>query len=123
MPAPPCHELRHVVVGDLGDKLVLAEKLQHQAKPAPHVRASEMLRVLGPIAAGDVVEAQRRARVLGLCDQRLGALALGRLYFFGFAPRRFFCTSEKLTISDLEAVLPERRARVASERHGRSFRV
>src|SRR6516225_2054318 len=124
MAAPRRDELRHVVVGDLGDELILAEKVQHEAEICPRVGgACEVLRVLGPIAPGDVVELERRARVLGLRDQRPRALALDRLYFLGFALVRLLCTSEKLTTSDLESILPERRARVATDGHGRSFRV
>src|SRR6516162_3893150 len=112
MAAPRRDELRHVVVGDLGDELILAEKVQHEAEICPRVGgACEVLRVLGPIAPGDVVELERRAR------------ALDRLYFLGFALVRLLCTSEKLTTSDLESILPERRARVATDGHGRSFRV
>src|SRR5262249_32286086 len=124
MPPPPPHQPRHVVVGDLGHELVLAQVLQHEAEMHPCVRcAREVLRVLGPIPAGHVVEAQRGAGVLGLGNERPRLLALDALYGFGFAARRLLRASEKLTISDLESVLPERRARVAADGHGVTFRV
>src|SRR5262249_28043879 len=124
VPAPPRYQPRHVVVGDLGDELVLAEKVQHEAEMHPGVRcACEVLRVLLPIAPGHVVELERGAGMLGLRDQRPRPLALDALYRFGFAARRLLRASEKLTISDLESVLPERRPRVASDGHGVTFRV
>src|SRR6516165_10209248 len=43
-----------------------------------------MLRVLGPIAVGHIVELERGLGRRQLCDQRPRPLALGRFYFFGF---------------------------------------
>src|SRR5215471_3680972 len=79
--------------------------------------------MLSPIASGHVVEAQRRARVLGLRDQRLGSFALLPLYGFGFPSGGLLRRAEKATTVDLEVECVERRPLVASDRHGDSFRV
>src|SRR5262249_5081693 len=122
MPAPPRHQLGHVVVGDLGDKLVLAEEVNQQAKQRPRVRRpGKVLRVFLPVTPRDIVKPQRRARGFGLRNELLGALTFGPLYGLGFPPGRLLRRSEKATTSDLEIVLPERGARVASAGHGASF--
>src|SRR3954453_5887774 len=124
MAAPPRDESGNIIVGKLGNQLVLAEELDQQPEQRPCVgRARQMLRVLRPVAPSDIVKPQRGARGLDLRDVRLGALAFLAFYCFGFAPRRLLCRAEKAMTSDLEIVLPERRARVASDRHGESFRV
>src|SRR5262249_12701991 len=76
-------------------------------------------------APGHIVEPQRGPRMLGLRDQRLGTLALDRLYLFGFAPRRLFRRAVKPMTSQLEVEVPERRATVLVlvDGHGESFRV
>src|SRR5262245_47889562 len=86
-------------------------------------RAREMLRVLGPVAAGNVVEPQRRPRLLGLDNERLCLLPLLPLYGFGFAPSRLLRRSEKAVTLDLKVVAVERGAWIASDGHGESFRV
>src|SRR5262245_15569288 len=124
MSASPRDKSSNVIPGDVRQQLVLAEELDHQRESSLGIdSARSVLPVLLPEPASYVVEPQRGVRLLGLRDQCLRALVLGRLYFFGFAFRRLLCTSEKATISDLEIVLPERRARVASDGHGESFRV
>jgi hypothetical protein len=124
MPAPPRHEARHAVVINVGDEHGLAKKFQHDVKQRPRVcRAGEILRVLGPVAPSDIVELERRARGLGLRDQRPCSLAFDALYGFGFALLGLFCRAEKANTFDLEIVLVERRSWVASDGHGESFRV
>jgi hypothetical protein len=69
MPPPPRHELRHIVAGDLGDQLVRAEMrtLDQQRQIMLGVVGSGMvLSDLLPVTERNVVEAQRRARGLGL---------------------------------------------------------
>src|SRR5262249_41489634 len=89
------------------------------------VRAGQMLRVLGPIAVGHVVELERCLGRRQLLDQRLGLLALGRFYFFGFAARRAFRRAVKPMTSHLEVEVPVWRAAVFGpvEGQGTSFRV
>src|SRR5262249_11979378 len=61
---------------------------------------------------------------LGLLNPLLGLLPLGSLYRFRFAAGRAFRRAENPMTSDLEVVLPVRRARVAADGHGgTSFRV
>src|SRR5262249_40447438 len=93
---------------------------------APDVgRAGQMLRVLGPVPIGDVVEAQRGLGRRQLRDQPCRFLALGRLYFFGFTPRRAFRRAVKPMTSHLEVEVEIRRATVSVlvDGHGTSFRV
>src|SRR5262249_56470324 len=55
--ATPCHKVPHVVVGDLGDELILAEKLDQEVEPLPCVAAaSVMLTVRFPEPASDIIE-------------------------------------------------------------------
>ena len=121
--APPCDEPGHVVAGDVGDQLVLAEELDQQPQ-APHVvPARPMLPVLGPITSGDVVEPQR-CRAPDLLNLRLGLLAFGRLYFFGFPLGRGLGRAVKAMTSELEVVLIVWRALVGEDGHaGTSLRV
>src|SRR5262252_7921774 len=93
---------------------------------APDVgRAGQMLRVLGPVPIGDVVEAQRGLGRRQLCDEPRCLLSLGRLYFFGFTPRRAFRRAVKPMTSHLEVEVEIRRATVSVliDGHGTSFRV
>ena len=100
VPAPPCHEARDVVVGDLGQELVLAEEVEHEAEQGPCVRrARKVLRMFRPVATGEIVEFERRAGALDLRDVLLGPLTLGRLYLFGFASRRLFRRAVKAITS------------------------
>jgi hypothetical protein len=126
VPAPPRHQPRHVVAGDLGDQLVLAKKLNQPCKLAPRIAGtmtSMMLPHLPPVAASNIVEPQRGPRGFRLHDVLLGALALDRLYFFGFPPGRGLGTPVKAITSPPKIVLPERRAGAAVEGHGTSLRV
>ena len=60
MSAPPCDQLGNIVVGDVGDELVLAEELDQVAElPLCVVGAGMVLADLLPVAAGDIIEAQR----------------------------------------------------------------
>src|SRR5262245_42073840 len=55
--ATPCHKVPHVVVGDLGDEFVLAEKLDQEVEPLPCVAAaSVMLTVRFPEPSSDIIE-------------------------------------------------------------------
>src|SRR5262245_28502658 len=55
--ATPCHKIPHAIVGDLGDELVLAEKLDQEVEPLPYVAvASVMLTVRFPEPASDIIE-------------------------------------------------------------------
>jgi hypothetical protein len=124
VPASPRHHARHVVIDNLGDELVLAEEVDQHAEQRPRVRRpGKVPRVLGPVASGHVVNAQRRARLLGLRDQELSPLALGRFYLLCFPPGRAFRRPVKAMTSPPEIVVPERRARLAVEGHGTSLRV
>jgi hypothetical protein len=125
VPAPPRHEPRHVVARDLGQELVLAKKLNQQREPVlGAIRPGVMLPDLLPVALGHIVELERGLGRRQLRDQPLRLLALGRLYFFGFAARRAFRRAVKPMTSDLEVEVPIWRARAAIERHaGESLRV
>src|SRR6516162_7265468 len=93
---------------------------------APDVgRAGQMLRVLGPVAVGHVVELERCLGRRQLHDQRPRLLALSRLYLFGFAARRAFRRAVKPMTSHLEVVVEIRRAAVFGLVGGQetSFRV
>ena len=120
MPAPPRHELRHVVAGDLGQEPVLAEMLDQEREPVlGALRARVMLPDFVPVAPGHIVEAQRC-----LCRRQLGnqcprLLALCRFYFFGFTSRRAFRRAMKPMTVELEVEMPERRARTSVDGHGR----
>src|SRR5262249_29721255 len=105
--------------------MFFTKKLEDQPDPPPQFRAREMLPGLAPVAPGHIVEPQRGPRMLGLRDQRLGTLALDRLYLLGFAPRRLFCRAVKPMTSQLEVEVPERRAAVPVliDGHGVTFRV
>src|SRR5262245_42492898 len=89
------------------------------------VGASMLLPDLLPVAIGDVVEPQRGLRRRELAHQLDRLLALGRLYFFGFAARRAFRRAVKPMTSHLEVEVPVRRATVSVfvDGHGTSFRV
>jgi hypothetical protein len=126
MPASPRNQLDHVVVGDLGEQLVLAEELNQERQPMlGTVRSGVILPDLLPVALGHVVEAQRCLGRRQLRDQHPRLLTLGRLYFFGFTPRRAFRAAMKPMTSDLEVEMPVRRAAVPVfvDGHGTSFRV
>src|SRR5262249_39028629 len=126
MSAPPCDQPRHLVVGDVGHELVLAEELDQERKVVlGAVGTRMMLSDLLPIALGHVVEAQRCLRRRQLRNQPLRLLALGRLYFFGFAARRAFRRAVKPMTSHLEVVVEIRRATVFGLVGGQatSFRV
>ena len=57
MPPTPCHELGHVVVSDLGNDLVLAEKFDQQREPVlGGIGTREMLPDFVPVAFGHVIE-------------------------------------------------------------------
>src|SRR5262245_26423078 len=91
MPAPPRHELGQVVVGDLGNQLVLAEELdQHADERARVWCARKVLRVLGVVAPRNIIEPERGTRGFGLLDKAPCALARLPLYRFGFALRGLF---------------------------------
>src|SRR5215813_10026672 len=80
MSTPPRDQSSNVIAGDLSQKLVLAEELDHQRESSLGVdSARPVLPVLLPEPASHVVEPQRGARLLGLCDQRLGARVPGAL--------------------------------------------
>src|SRR5262249_60380742 len=75
--ATPCHKIPHVVVGDFGDELVLAEKLDHEVEPLPCVAAaSVMLTVRFPEPASDIIEPYRRECGLDLNSSLFRLLAL-----------------------------------------------
>src|SRR5262245_50057304 len=127
MCAPPRHHARNVVARDLGDQLVRAEMRTFndlfQVRPGIG-RSGMMLADLLPVPASHVIEPQRGARRRKLRDILLGALALGRLYFFGFAPGRGLRRPVKAMTSEPEVEVPERRAPGAIDGHGgASFRV
>jgi len=83
MPAPPRDQLHHVIVGDLGQQLALAEKLDQLPDLPPRIVGTGMvLPDFAPISAGHIIEPHRRACGLNLRDVLLGALALGALYRF-----------------------------------------
>src|SRR5262245_57497462 len=126
MPASPCDQPRHVVVGDSGQQLVLAEELDQERKlMLGVVGACMVLPGLLPIPIGDVVEAQRGLRRRELAHQLDRLLTLGRLYFFGFAARRAFRRAVKPMTSHLEVEVEIRRPTVSVlvDGHGESFRV
>src|SRR5215831_13048685 len=126
MTAPPRHEARHVVTGNVGEKLILTEEFDHERKLVlGAVRPRMMLADLLPIALGNVVELERGLGRRQLRDQRPRLLALGRLYFFGFAARRAFRRAVKPMTSHLEVEMEVRRATVSVlvDGHGTSFRV
>src|SRR5262249_1595141 len=124
--APPGHEARHVVVGNFGDELVLAEKVQHEAEVGRDVRrAGEMLRVLLPVAFGHIIELERGFGRRKLPDEFNRLLSRGRLYFCGFAAGCAFRRAVKPMTSHLEVKVEIRRATVSVfvDGHGTSFRV
>src|SRR6516164_6462398 len=126
MPAPPRDELGNVVARDFGQKLVRAEMLDQQRKPVfGAVGTGVMLSDLLPVPIGDIVEPQRCFCRRELGDQHPRLLALGRLYFFGFAARRAFRRAVKPMTSHLEVVVEVRRAAVFGLVGGQetSFRV
>jgi len=124
MPAPPCHQPGDIVVGNVGDQLVLAEKLDRIAQLPFGVAGSRMvLSDFLPVTPSHVIEPQRRARGLGLRNGLLRLLALGALYRFGFTPGRGFGAAVKAMTVDSELEVEERRARLAVEGHGSSLRV
>jgi hypothetical protein len=113
MPASPCDEARNVVVSDLSQQFVFAEKRDQIAElPLSTTRADMMSTNFLPVAPGDIVEAQRCRCGSDLSEMPLCLLALGAFYRFGFAPGRALGRSEKAMTSDLEVVAPERRALV-----------
>src|SRR5262245_62865605 len=126
MSAPPRNQLRHVVVSDLSQELVLAEEIDQERQPVlGTVSSSVMLPDLLPVPIGDVVEAQRGLGRRQLRDEPRRLLALGRLYLFGFAARRTFRRAVKPMTSHLEVEVPVRRSAVSVlvDGHGASFRV
>src|SRR5262245_45339001 len=125
MPAPPRHQLGHVVACYLGQQFVFAEELDQQFESVLGANSTGMMLAnLLPVAARHIVEPQRCARSFRLRHQLAGALALLSLNYFGFALVGFLGRAEKATTVDLEIVLPERGARVASDGHaGESLRV
>src|SRR5215472_4089727 len=124
MPAPPRHEARHVIVGDDSDQFVLAKILEYDTDQRPGIRrAREMLRVLRPIARGNVLQAQRRLGLLDLRDQPPRPLALGGLYLLRFALVGGFRGPVKSMTSPVKVEMPVGRARPAVEGHGVTFRV
>src|SRR5262245_11776482 len=76
-----------------------------------------------PVPDADIVELKRGTRGFRLCDVLLGPLALGRFYFFGFAPGRGLGTPVKAVTTQPEVELPKRRAPILVDGHGTSFRV
>src|SRR6516162_7147056 len=124
MPAPPRHEARHVIVGDVSDQFVLAKILEYDTDQRPGIRrAREMLSVLGPIARRDVLQTQGSLGLLDLRDESPHPLALGGLYFLGFASRGGFRGPVKSMTSPVKVEMPVGRARPAVEGHGVTFRV
>src|SRR5262249_33193547 len=124
MPAPPRDQLDHIVVGDLGQQLVLAKMLDQVADlPFGIVSPGVMLADFMPVATGQVVEPQRRCRGTHLGNMPLGLLAFGTYYRFRFAAGRAFRRAEKAMTSDLEVEAPVGRTRVLEDGHGESFRV
>jgi hypothetical protein len=69
-----------------------------------------MLSDLIPIAARNIVQAQRRGRRTRLRDVSLGALAPLALYGFCLAFRRALSAAEKPITAELKVVPPERGA-------------
>ena len=62
MSAPPCDQLRYVVAADVGEELVLAEKVDQIADlPLGVTGTGVMLAYLLPVAPGNIIELQRRA--------------------------------------------------------------
>jgi hypothetical protein len=123
--APPRHQFGDVVIHDIGDQLVLAKVADQQIELVLGIGGTGVvLPHFGPVAPGDVVEAQRGARALDLPDQELRLLALGRLYLFRLAPGRAPRRAVKAMTSELEVEVEERRARVFVDGHmGESLRV
>src|SRR5262249_10866936 len=78
-----------------------------------------------PPTLGHVVETQRGLGRRKLPDEFNRLLSLGRLYFFGFTPRRAFRRAVKPMTSHLEVEVEIRRATVSVlvDGHGTSFRV
>src|SRR5262245_35598343 len=103
MSAPPCHQLRYIVVGDVGDQRILAKEVEQIADlPFGVPRTGMMLTDLEPIAAGNSVE---RERGCGGTRQRHLAFSLFAcvaLYRFGFAFVGLFSRAVKRTTVDLE---------------------
>jgi len=115
-----------MIAGNVGEPNILAEiRAGNEIAKLPLgiIRTGMILANISPPPSSNIIEPQRGTRSLYLCDLRLGFLALAPLYRFGFTPGRAFGRAEKATTSDLEIVLPERGARVASDGHGGSFRV
>jgi hypothetical protein len=124
MAAPPCDERAHVVIGEVGDELVLAEERDEERKPLPDVVAGSVVLCLCPESTSNVVELERRASRLDLGDVLLRPLALGALYGFGLTPDRGFGAAVKAMTPAPEVELPIRRARVFIDGHvGASLRV
>ena len=59
-----------------------------------------------PIAAGHVIEPQRRGRGFRLPHIPVGLLRFAALYRFGFALVPTLCRAEKAMTSDFEVILP-----------------
>src|SRR5262245_47201904 len=124
MPAPPCDQLGHVIVADVGDQHVLTEVLDQDSEQRPGIRrAGQMLRVLRPVARRDVVQAQRGLGLIDLRDQPPRPLALGGLYLLRFALVGGFRGPVKSMTSPVKVKMPVGRARPAVEGHGVTFRV
>src|SRR6516225_5934519 len=110
MAEPPGHQLADIVVGDVGDKPVLAEEVEQQSGYVPRVvRTDMMLANFVPVAASDIIEAERSLRRLDLSDVPLRVLTHGRFYFFSVSLRPGLGRAEKAMTSDFEVVLPIRR--------------
>src|SRR4051812_15617238 len=89
-PAPRL-ELGDVIVGDVRQQDVLAEKREDQFQAVFGVlTADNVLTFLRPVPASNIVEPQRRIGGAGLCEICLGLLALDTLYRFRFPPGRAF---------------------------------
>jgi hypothetical protein len=86
VPTPPRDQFVQVIVGDFGDKLGLAEVVDHAGEVAfSIVGAGVMLPDFNPIAVGNMIELERDRRILRLDCVLLSAFALGAFYFLGFA--------------------------------------
>src|SRR5262249_27974168 len=124
MPAPPCDQLSHVIVGDLGSQLVLAEVLDQDSDQRPCIRCTgQMLRMFSPVARRDVLQTQGSLGLLELRDESPHPLALGGFYFLGFALVGGFRGPVKSMTSPVKVEVPVGRARPAVEGHGVTFRV
>ena len=110
MPSAPCHEPRHVIVGNLGEPLVLAKETDEPFQIGPGLFVtSVMLANLRPIAPRRGVDGKISGAFAACLEDMLRLLTFCPLYGFRLPPTPAARRAVKSITPELEIEVPERR--------------